>query len=57
MPKNLNLNDDFSESDGCDVQEDRLSDVQEEGSLPFVLSRGIDSSNRNIEMSDSDSIS
>jgi hypothetical protein len=35
MPKNLNLNDDFSESEGCDVQEDRLSDVQEEGSIPF----------------------
>ena len=33
--KNLNLNDDFSESEGCDVQEDRLSDVQEEGSIPF----------------------
>jgi hypothetical protein len=34
MPKNLNLNDDFSDdSDACDIQEDRLSDVQEEGSL------------------------
>ena len=34
MPKNLNLNEDFSDdSEKCGIQEDRLSDVQEEGSL------------------------
>ena len=57
MPKNLNLNEDFSDdSEKCDIQEDRLSDVQEEGSLK-EFKRSEFGISREVNSNPSDSIS